>query len=490
MPADSGTPRRFQFSLRTFLIVTCATGVAAGLLGRLFFRAPEVFLGISTLLFTAVPFLLAISTIFWIGTRRGPGWSKLICGKCRYDLWPVDPSRVANCPACGANLTESNALLVSGGRGRRWGLVAWGGVLLAMPIVGIGILFVAHHFIGPSPGGLGLLSTQQLIQERLPNQIDEPWVWRELEVRLKAGSLSQQDVDAAIEKLSSHMTATRPQGWDSPLHWQSDFIKSAGQAGPISEPVLFALCDAFYGPKPVLRPLARLREGRSGFSIEIEYGNTWSSQSNLGLQLVWQVNRVLLDGKPFGVRDTHKGAGSWSGYHDGSLEAGDHRLTVEVECAYIDQGKLIGLEPGDLSKSLWPEARKRWTETVSAPLKVFSNDERLVSPVTNPGQHPGAGGGISISRFAVQPDRDGGKAYAVSRFLKGVAVIARYLAEHFQSNGTGCSIVLTRRYSPKSLFHRASSSSGPPRMKYNLPVSDRSSPGEISGQSGRECRHE
>jgi hypothetical protein len=427
MPTNYGTSRRFQFSLRTFLIVTCATGVAAGLLGRLFFRAPDVFLGISTLLCAAVPFLLAIGTIFWIGFRRNAAWSTPICGKCRCDLWPIDPNRMTNCPACGADLTESKALLFSGGQSRRWGLVAWGALLLAMPIVWMALVFVVQRAMGPSPGGLGLLSTQQLIQERLPKQVDEPWVWNELELRLKAGSLSQQDVDDAIKKLTLHMTTTRPQGWDSPLSWQNDFIKSAGQASLISEPVLIALCDAFYGPKPVIRPLPRQREGKGGFSIEIEYGNTWGSHSNLGLQLVWQVNRVLLDGKPSDVRQTHKAAGDWSGYHDGSLDAGDHQLTLEIECAYINGGKLIGLNADDLSKSLWPEARKRWTQTVSAPLKVFLPDEPIVSLVTNPGQHPGAGGGIAVSRFAVQRDRDDGKLIVLKTgFVDGLTIPLSY----------------------------------------------------------------
>ena len=304
-------------------------------------------------------------------------------------------------------MTESKALVFSGGRSRRWGLVVWGVLLLVMPVVGMGILFAAYHFMGPSPG-LGMLSTQQLIREQLPKQVDEPWVWRELEARLKAGSLSPQDVDDAIERLTLHMTATRPQGWDNPLSWQTGFITSAGQAGLISDEVLIALCDAFHGPEPVVRS-PRLREGKGGFNVEVEYGNRWGSSSGLGVRLVWQVNRVLLDGEPFHVRQTSKSDRDWSGYHDGGLDAGDYRLTVEVESAYIDESKLIGLNAHDLSKALWPAAKKRWTQTVSAPLEVFSFDEPLVSLVTDPGRHPGAGGGLAVNRFAVQRDPDGRK---------------------------------------------------------------------------------
>jgi len=430
MPTNSATPRPFQFSLRTFLIVTCATGVAAGLLGRLYLRAPQLSFMVVTLISTTVPFALAIGTILRIGLRRESAWSTPVCRKCRRDLSPMDPTHLADCPACGADLTASEALLFPGPKSRRWGLIVWGALLLAMPILGIGTVILASIFMGPSttgPGGLRSLSTQQLVQQRLPKQIDEPWVWRELDVRLKAGSLSQQDVDAAIQKLTSHMTTTRPQGWDSPLHWQDDFIKSAGQADLISEPVLFALCDAFFGPKAVIQPPARLRAGKAGFSIEIEHGSWWGGPSGLGLQLVWQVNRVLLDDKPLDVRVNHKGGGNWSGYHDGSLDAGDHRLTVEVESAYIDEGKLIGLNPDNLSKGLWPKARKRWTQTVSAPFKVFSPDEPLVSLVTDPGRHPGGNGGIAISRLAIQRDADGGKLIVLKTgFIDGIPISLSY----------------------------------------------------------------
>ncbi len=427
MPANPKTSRRFQFSLRTFLIATCATGVAAGLLGRLFIRTPELSSVIVTLICTAVPFALAIGTILRLGLRRESAWSTPTCRECGCDLCPVDPTRLANCPACGADLTAPKALLFPGGRSRRWDLVAWGAMLMATPILGIGTVFVAHLFISPSPGGLGLVSTKQLLQARLPKQINEPWVWNELEIRLLAGSLSQQDVDGAIKTLTSHMTTTRPQGWDSPLSWQTNFIKSAGQAGMISEPVLIALCDAFHGPKPAISPLPRMREGNIHFSIRVEYGSPWEDNSNLGLRLVWQVNRVLLDGKPLDVKEDHRGGQQWMGHYNGNLDAGDHQLTVEVESAYIDEAKLIGLDPNNLSKALWPETRKRWTLTVSAPLNVFSPDQPLVSLVTDPRQSPGMNGGIGVNRFAIQRGRDGGKLIVLNTsFVDGLPIPLSY----------------------------------------------------------------
>lgn len=89
MPADSARRPRIQFSLRTFLLVSCALGVGLGVLGQLFLRYPEVFLMVVALLSFAVPFLLAICTIFWIGLGTRPAWSTPICARCRHDMRPA-----------------------------------------------------------------------------------------------------------------------------------------------------------------------------------------------------------------------------------------------------------------------------------------------------------------------------------------------------------------------------------------------------------------
>jgi len=410
MSTNYETHRGIKFSLKTFLIVLIAVGVGAGVMGRLFLRHPEIFLGVLSLLSTAVPFLLAIVTILWIGFRHKPAWSTPICGECKDELRETKPDRLTNCPECGADLANPKAVLYVRVQGRRWGLVVWGGLLLVMPVLGIGAMFVTQHFIGASPSNLGGVSTKELIQQRLPKRIDEPWVWRELENRLTAGKLSQKEVDEAVQQLIAHMKTTRPQGWDRPLNWQDEFLKSANQAGKISDPVLFALCDAFYGPKPVVEPLPRIREGQQqGFGIEVKYGSTWSSHSGLGVELLWEVTQVLLDGKPLNVRQNHKHGEDWSGYYDGSLGAGDYEVTVEVQCAYVDPNKLLGQNKHDLPAKLWPKARKQWKLSASAPLKVYTKDVPIVPLTTDPGRDPTRAGGIQVGRLVVQADRNDGK---------------------------------------------------------------------------------
>jgi hypothetical protein len=71
------------------------------------------------------------------------------------------------------------------------------------------------------------------------------------------------------------MKATNPNGYDRPLSRQDDFLKSSLQAGLISDSVFIDLCDAFYGPKPIIQPLPRIRENGQSLEIRIEYGNTW-----------------------------------------------------------------------------------------------------------------------------------------------------------------------------------------------------------------------
>jgi hypothetical protein len=418
---------RFQFSLRTFLIATCTLGVGGGLLGRLFLRNPDAFLVVISVLSSIVPFLLAICTIYWIATGRKSVSLVPVCGKCGHDLRSADPDDMTRCTQCEADLTEPGGLSFTRVGGRRWGLAIWATMLLLMPVVGGVTMVVAQSFYGPGPGGMGILSNQEVIEKRLPKQIGEPWVWQELENRLAAGSLSKKEVDKAVKKLIAHMTAKRPQGWNQPLHWSNKFLTPAIQAGMVSDKVLFELCDAFHGTKPVIRPLMRLREGQGGFNIEVEYGNHWGTHSDLGVALVWEIGQVLLDGKPVQVRQNHKHGQDWSGNYQGNLMTGDHELTVEVQCAYIDKSKLIGLNADSLPKNRWPKARKQWKTSVTAPLKVLPVGKQVLSLVTDTKRDPGPNGGLRIDRFVVQTDSGGKKKIILkTEFATGLPIPLSY----------------------------------------------------------------
>lgn len=405
---------RFQVSLRTYLIAVLAAGLVLGILGQLVRHQPAAFLGVLTACTTALPFFLAIGTVIWIGFHRSPVWSLPVCSACRRDLRWLDLNEVTNCPQCGADLTTAQALAFSRKRYRSGRMIAWGVVLILMPAIGIMGALLFRTVAGPGPGSLGILSNREVIQKRLPPQADQPWVWQELERRLAAGALSQQDVDDAVKVLIAHMKTTKPNGWNGTLSWQDGFLRSAASAGLISEPVLISLCDANYGTKAEIEQLPRLREGRGDFHLRITYGSDWGNSIGVGVTHVWEVVAVRLDGKRLDIRQTEKSSGHWSGFHQGPMPAGEHELTVEIECAYIDAALLTALNTNELLSKHWPEARKRWTQTVATKLKIYTKDEPILKLVSDMSRAPDQTRGIQINRLVVQTDRDDKRRIALN----------------------------------------------------------------------------
>ncbi len=372
MSNNSDKPFRFRVSLRGLFLALLVLGAGFGILGRLLRQNPQMFAAVVGALSTVVPYVLAVGTILWIGGRR-----------------------------------------------RQYGLLVWGICLIVLPFVGFGTIALTQMFVGTSPSNLRTQTTANLIDQQLPKQLDAPWVWRELEQRLAAGNLSQEEAESAVGKLIANMRATKPEGWDQPLSWQRDFLASAEQAGLLSDEVITDLADAFYGPTATIRPLPRLRQVNNGFEIEIDYGSSWGEHSTAVPALLWQVDRVLLDGQPVKVEQLHRHGTSWSGGYEGTVAMGEHEVICEVTCAYVDQAKLIGLDPRRLPSARWPKAIKQWTQTISAPLTVFNDTESLVKLTTDASLDPS--GGIRVKRCVIQADQNSTKKVIVELDL-GAAV--------------------------------------------------------------------
>ena len=329
------------------------------MLAKLLFQNPGAFLGVVALLTTAVPFLLAIGTILRLGYQ---------------------------------------------GQQRR--LRAWGWLLFFMPIIGFVVMFIVDDYIGSAPGGIGILSNTQLINQRLPQQIEEPWVWRELTRRRKSNSLTQLEVDRAVGKLIAHMKKTKPLGWNSPLPGSDNFLEDAQGAQLISGPVILDLCDAFYGATPKIGRLSRLREGEATLEMSLSFGNPWSKISGLPAHLLWTVSQVLVDGKPIDIEQPHHHGEIWNGNYRGAFDAGDHELTFEVECAYVDPNLLSSIRSGANESYLWPkQTRKTWKKRVKTNFKVFAAADTLVKLSTNPQDDPTATGAIQFERLVIKPGR-------------------------------------------------------------------------------------
>lgn len=280
-----------------------------------------------------------------------------------------------------------------------------------MPPIGFTALFFTERYTGNSPSALQYQSTQYLIEHHMTKVMDSPWVWQELERRLANQSLSNQEADNAVEQLITHLNNQPATGTD--ISWQRSFLNAAIKKRTISESVIFKLCNACYRSSPVIRPLPRLREGKNRLDFEIEYGKL-SDFDRLGVELVWQVQRVLIDDKPVKHKQLYKHNSSFQGFFDEiELTAGEHNFTVEIECAYIDQNKLLGLDVNDLPSKKCPSAFKRWNKTISTKLHVFSTGKPLVALVTDAYKNPGPTGGVKIVRLIAQNYQGGKKRVAL-----------------------------------------------------------------------------
>lgn len=357
------TPRQSLLppvSLKWMLLGLVVLGAGAGLLGKAFLEQHELFLVAGSVLSTIVPFVLAIATIIVLGRR-----------------------------------TENRRV------------IAWAILLACVPPLGLTSMAIVEKLVQPGVGGMGLLSTEEIIANELPARFGEPWVWRELSQRLSAGTLSTEQADAVVAALASHMKAKRPAGWDSPLHWSDEFLKQADAAGYLTDETLVALHDAFYGPRPVVAPLDRLREGDDRVSFQVQYGSPWADNSGLPWRLLWTLTEATVDGQPVELDEQHRGVDSeyLREQFSHNFQVGENLLALKFECAYVDASKLFGLDTSGLPRDRWPTAKKSWTDKIEAPIRVYTAGDPLVKPTTDPQLNPRPV--IRVERCVVQQDAEG-----------------------------------------------------------------------------------
>ena len=183
-----------------------------------------------------------------------------------------------------------------------------------------------------------------------------------------------------------------------------EFVKATIHAGLVPGSFEYEFLDTCYGTKPIIT-MPRIRENSNGFEYKIQYRK---GRGAFQKQLVWGVDRVLLDGDPIETSRSYQGTNGRDIPYSGSISAGEHKLEVEIEAAYIDRRKLIGLDVSSLPKNNWPVAAKRWKKKISKTFTVYSSDEEIIDLSVDPAHDPLKAGAVTVERLVAQADPAGG----------------------------------------------------------------------------------
>lgn len=352
-----------RFGLKTLLVAVGVVGPILGIVYHMLTRRPEAFFVATTVISTLLPFVLAIGTVIWIAATGRPRLSMLACAQCQCELTSGALPEV--CPDCQARLDRAQAVMLATNGLARRRLLAWSMGLVLVPA----LLQVSLAIFIPTRDPLALLSTQRLLEDRLPGAIDEPWVWRELVHRLNRNDISQAEAEEAIRQLVIYMKTKPPAGWRQPLPWQDDFVTGAINSKLISDALLFQFCDVYLNPQLVASVLGTVRQTQPSFTLRIEYGNPFSRRT-LGIAPVVKVTEVLLDGTPLAIRRINESTGHWMAQCEGKFPPGDHELVIKAECGYVAPNSVAPSVKAKLPIAQWPGVRKHWTTELKIPLAV------------------------------------------------------------------------------------------------------------------------
>lgn len=366
-----------------------------------------------------LPLGLSCGTLLVMAWWGKPAWSAPYCRKCRYDLRGRTPEETDTCPECGADLTGPRALRFVRGRGKRWVLAVWAVLLLISPFgIGAGLWLVQTRLQGPGPGHYGSVSTATLIQTHLPQRVDQPWVWQELEARIQSGALTPAEGDDALDALTQHLQG-QPSAGVRHISWQRQFLADAHGAGLLSDTAVAAFSDAYFGPQAQVDPLPRMREGRRPIEFVLRYGSHASDETPWRLD--WEVVEVQLDGESVDTLTiNHQNVAATHGRVTLDLTPGEHEVAFVVEAVYLDRQAVRGIDLDSVPVANWPDPKKRWRHDVKTPLRVHGRDETVVEPIADPSLNPASS--VRIDQLAIQPHGQRERAVAQVNFEPAPAV--------------------------------------------------------------------
>lgn len=321
-----------QIGMRGMLILVLVLGCGGGLYGKLFLSYPEIAIAILGIGSIAVPYFVAIFLIVALAGRSD--------SPSRIRVFAV---LITFCPVVGLASTA----LLSYTQVRRTG-----------------------------PMGLAAQTNTELIDGSLKNQIDEPWVWQELEKRLAKQELSKKEVTTALGMLHDHMVTTEPGGYDSPLHWSGQFVSAVSNSELSGIKELEDIYLAFF-PKPDFS-LDRQRESASSVQFDIRFGSTWADNQKFPFELICDLKEVRFDSEVRQTQNNYRFDDSRSDNIAGPFSVGKHVLEVEIEYALVDSDDMVGISARSLSRKNWPNPIRTWTEVVKKEFQIYADDDPVV----------------------------------------------------------------------------------------------------------------
>lgn len=368
-----------QITLRVFLILICVVGITIGLSSRTFNENPQRLFHILSWAIYIVPLVLAVGTLFALGIRRRITWQPNACASCQHRL--DGGAQLTACPQCGNDLTQPTAVVLERTARRQPRLLVWTCVILLMPMLGQPIVTRLQR---QGSGGFSFMSTSRLIKTQLSTKMHHSGIWRELERRIDANELTDEQINEVIQALVADLQ-NNP---GSRLTWQRRFVEKAQPR--LSDEAKISLCDAILLSPPRLDQTRRFRE-KQYIDLSISYGDPFAKTSAAPGDLIWRVTDVAVDGQSVDCEGRQLGNRWYCKYFANDLARGEHELTFTLDCAYLPR-------PPNSRSSLrkipedWSGALKRWTTTFTAPVRVYGSQEPLVTLVTNEARRPTQGG--------------------------------------------------------------------------------------------------
>lgn len=352
----------FQFSLGKMLLVFFFLALLITAFRWMLLNAPQMLIQFIMIASAMLPFLAAIVTLFAV-SRHSPTPRKL---------------------------------------------QVWATILMLSPMVGMGLAaFLANLRLSRTPAAalatgptaLKSMTTADILTQRLPNQLHEPWVWNELRDRIDTGDLTTEEAQQAAQLIVTDLSTSGKRGGvtaRSGLTWSKQFLQRATANQLLTQKDIFALNDAYYGKATVNIP--RLRENSETMHVNVQYGS--HQELEFAGVLLWEPS-FELDGKPLELKVQNHHRSGYTGLYRESLAAGNHEVEAVVHCVLVDKEKMVGLNRHRLPRSSWPKPIRAWQQKIKVPFKVFKSDEPIIELVkdapSSPKQH------LRFERFVVQP---------------------------------------------------------------------------------------